>query len=134
MHWRRHMPRKGAFWKAKNYFFQKNGFWRLKGAFLIWAPYRCQKWKKRPIFDLELTGFVLKAPFHCLRAHLTDSGGDSWYDKRSVKKVLLFCLLLFFKTELKALLWTGTIFISDLTHKSNLNGSVLDIYVALSLL
>ena len=54
--------------------------------------------------------------------------------RHSVKKVLLVCVLLFFKTELKALLWTGTIFISGLTHKSNLNGSVLDVYVALSLL
>ena len=65
-------------------FFRKNGFWRLKGAFLILAPYRYQKWKKRLIFDLGLTGFVLKAPFRCFSAHFTDSGGDSWYDSWQV--------------------------------------------------
>ena len=54
--------------------------------------------------------------------------------RHSVKKVLLVCVLLFFKTKLKALLGTGTTFMSGLTHKSNLNDSVLDIYVALSLL
>ena len=50
------------FWK--NTFFKKITQGALWGAIRILKPWRCQKWKKRPIFYLELTYHVPKAPPH----------------------------------------------------------------------